>query len=236
MMPTVRVRGRRRTSSALLERPLLVKSPEGPLLVHPVDVEPSPLRTRMEEFVRRGYRARFDAEVASFFPWLLGAIDASDTLRAVIGFRAGGVKPLFLEQYLDTTIEDAVSRVVGRPIRRDQILEVGNLATDPATLAPAFFQAFLVSATSITRCDWLVFTGTRSVRLMLARLGAEMLEIAIARPERLQENADAWGAYYEHEPRVMAVSLATLLELLDADLFDPAQLKAWIDHGLELRR
>jgi len=223
-------------SPALLEPPLTLASPVGALYVTAVGEGPAPLRVRMETFVRHGYRAHFGAEVSSFLPSLLGASDASDTLRAVLGFRSGAEEPLFLEQYLDLPIEHALSEVVGQCIRREQIMEAGNLVTDPAIVAPAFFQGFLIWATSTSACDWLVFTGTRAVRTLLARLGAEMLEIAVARPERLREASDQWGAYYRHQPCVVAVSMGTLVPLLDPALFDPMQLRSWIDRGLELRR
>ncbi len=200
--------------------PPSVASPIGPLQIVAVDATPSPLRWRMEAFVRDGYRTRFDARVASLLPQLLGATDRSGTLRAVIGFGAGTRSPLFLEQYLDAPIEDAVTRVAGRSVRREQILEVGNLVTDPTRVAPAFLQAFVLWTTSFTSAEWLAFTGTRPLRVLLARLGADLRELAVARPERLIQGAEDWGAYYAHQPRVMAVSLASLLPCVDAALFD----------------
>jgi hypothetical protein len=222
--------------SALAADALTVLSPIGPLRVSAEGAGASPLRLRMEAFVRLGYRDRFGAQVASFLPGLLGASDASGALRAVLGYRIAGRQALFLEQYLDVPIERALAAAVGAPVSRDRVLEAGNLVTDPTIVAPAFFQAFLVWITATTKCEWLVFTGTRTVLLLLRRMGAEMRELAAADPERLRDAPDRWGAYYDHQPRVVAVSIASLGALLEPARFGAAELAAWLERGRELRR
>jgi hypothetical protein len=209
---------------------LTVASPIGSLQVEALDAF-SPGRARLEAFVRDGYRARFDARVATLLPHLLGATDRTGTLRAVIGFAPATTDRLFLEQYLDTSIEEGVSRIAGRAIRRDQILEVGNLVTDPTSVAPAFLQAFVVWVASFTSCDWLAFTSTRPLRMLLARLGAELGELAVARPERLTHGAEDWGAYYAHQPRVMAVSISALLRCVEPHRFGQTDIQRCLERG-----
>jgi hypothetical protein len=216
---------------------LEVRSPVGPLCVQTSGCPGSPLRAQIEAFVREVYRDRFGAQVCSFLPDLLGARDRSGALHAALGYRIADRETLFLEQYLDAPIERALGEAIGAPLRRGQILEVGNLATHPAAVAPAFLQAFLLWVRATTRCDWLVFTGTRSLLALLRRLGAsEPLRLAAARPERLGPGGDDWGAYYEQQPHVVAASIAELSALLDPRLFDENELRTWLRRGLELRR
>jgi hypothetical protein len=225
---------------ALLHAPaslrLAVRSPAGPLSVSAAPARGTPLRARIEAFVGQIYRDRFGAQVSSFLPQLLAGSDGSGALRAAVGYRLADAEPLFLEQYLDAPIEHALSGAIGAAVHRDQILEVGNLATDPAAVAPAFLQAFLVWVTATTRCDWLVFTGTRSLLALLRRLGAaEPLRLAVAQPERLRGGLDDWGAYYRQQPQVVAATLAELCELIDPQLFDEAELRSWARPGQERR-
>ena len=52
--------------------------------------------------------------------------------------------------------------------------------------------------------EWIVFTGTRTVRGILGRLGAPLHELAPASAECVSGTRDSWGRYYDTDPRVYA--------------------------------
>jgi hypothetical protein len=56
--------------------------------------------------------------------------------------------------------------------------------------------------------DYVVFTGTAKLRNSFHRLHLNPLELAPALPERVGKDANAWGHYYQCQPRVMVGDLA----------------------------
>jgi len=120
----------------------------------------------------------------------------------VVGIRAAAESPLFLEQYLDAPVEQAVARAYRTPIDRDQIVEIGNLAGNVPGLAYLLFAA-LAQVLSNAGYRWVVCTATPQVEAMLARLRFSSQTICAADPTRLSDGAADWGNYYASQPRVI---------------------------------
>jgi hypothetical protein len=163
----------------------------------------APERPELEGFVREAFHRRHGATVASFMPTLLSFRDGGGDLRGVIGVRGAGPAPLFLEQYLEQPVEAAIARAAGREVRRDEIVEVGNLAganSRAAMRMVASLPAYLLSRDY----RWLVFTATDAVRAILQGFGAPLVELARADASRITAGDDQWGRYYQRDPRVLA--------------------------------
>jgi hypothetical protein len=163
--------------------------------------------------VRDRYAAKHGASVRSFMPTLLSFRDRHGELRGVAGIRGADEAPLYLEHYLDRPIERLVTERLAalqagpheaaRPVRRDQIVEVGNLAGSNCRAAVrmvAQLPAYLLSR----RYSWIVFTATSSVRQILAGFGAPLIELGRADPARVAAAPDGWGRYYDTDPRLFA--------------------------------
>jgi hypothetical protein len=160
-------------------------------------------RPEFEAFVRAAFARSHAAEIHTFMPSLLGFRDGDQRLRGVTGLRPAASAPLYLEQYLDVPVEVAIASATGQPVQRTDIVEVGNLAAGNCrsavrmvTQLPAFLLARDFS--------WIVFTATRTVRQILLGFGAPLVELAQASGARVAGGLDAWGAYYDHDPRVFA--------------------------------
>ena len=127
------------------------------------------------------------------------------------GWRCAGTEQLFLENYLDVPIETAVSRLAGRPVDRQRIVEVGNLA---AEVRGGGVEVILTLAAHLDRLgfEWVVFTATSELIGMLRRLGLPPLALAAADPERLGADAGAWGSYYATHPVVVAGRIRLALD------------------------
>jgi len=169
-------------------------------------------RDELEAYVRDAFARKHGAEVWSFMPTLLPFRDRHDSLRGVAGIRGAHEERLYLEQYLDRPIEQALAAAVasrdGRPgalnsVRRDSIVEVGNLA-GASCRAAVRMVAQLPAYLMAQRYTWIVFTATSALRQILAGFGAPLLELGCADPDRLAGTRDAWGRYYETDPRVYA--------------------------------
>lgn len=162
-----------------------------------------PERAELENFVASAFHRKHQAIVRSFMPTMLAFREPHGSLRGVIGLRAAGNSPLYLEQYLDRPVELAIGAATGRSVCRRHVVEVGNLAGANCRTAMrmvAALPAYLLAHD----CRWIVFTATSAVREILLGFGAPLLELARADGSRVAAAHDEWGSYYESDPRVFA--------------------------------
>jgi hypothetical protein len=172
----------------------------------------TPHRAQAEAFIGDIFRRHYGAEVRSFAPNLM-LLEDSGRITAAAGWRCAGEDRLFLESYLDEPIEAAVARLAGQPVRREAIVEVGNLAADRAG---GSVDVILNLARHLDRLgyEWVAFTATSELISIFSRLGLPPLALATADPERLGTEAADWGSYYESRPIVVAGRIALALEML----------------------
>lgn len=166
-----------------------------------------PLRDRIERAMRAVFLAEYGAHLAHLPDTVIASLDRRGGTMAAAGLRftADG---LFSEAYLDRPAEILMARAFARPVERERIVEISNLA------APRPGAALPLVAAAIRHCRSLgiefgLFTATARLRELLRRCGLAAADFGAARPERLP-GASAWGSYYHHEPRVLAVAAAAL--------------------------
>ena len=164
-------------------------------------------RPELERFIAERFRKVHGANVTHFCANLLGLRDATGTWRAAVGYTPAACGPLFLEQYLDAPVDEVLRRATGALIPRARIVEVGNLAAVAPGFARSFMPAFGCHLVE-QNYQWAVFTATRQVRNVLARLCFKAHALALATRARLADGGTNWGSYYTHEPTVMAGRLA----------------------------
>ena len=177
-------------------------SPIGMLRLAEAPID-APGRGELEAFVRAAFERGHGAMVKSFMPTLLSFRDGAGKLRGVVGFRAASPQPLYLEQYLEQPVEAAIATATGQAIRREQVVEVGNLAGSNCRAAMrmvAELPAYLLARDY----RWIVFTATTAVHGILQALGAPLVELARADGARVAGSPDSWGDYYSKDPRVFA--------------------------------
>lgn len=198
-------------ATALRSNPLLARTPERDATLNVVQTTlGSPRRGETEAFIRDVFARHYNADVPSFAPNLMLMEDAGRIVAAT-GWRCAGNEPLYLENYLDTPIEVAMARLAGQPVRREQIVEVGNLAT---ARPGASLDVILTLARHLDQLGykWVVFTATSTLVGIFSRLRLPLLALAHANPARLGGEAAAWGSYYETNPIVVAGKIRIALE------------------------
>lgn len=170
----------------------------------------SPRRQEVEAFIRDVFARHYGATVSSFAP-NLALLEQHGRIIAATGWRAAADEPLFLERYLDMPIETAMARLAGIPVRRERIVEVGNLAADKAGSS---LHVIMTLAKHLDRLgyEWVVFTATQELVGIFSRLGLPLLALAPANPVRLGDEAADWGSYYESGPVVVAGRIRLGLE------------------------
>ena len=138
----------------------------------------------VEQFVTDRFNHHYQAEVTRFLPYLLST-KKDDTFTAAMGFQpAGTVNPLFLEQYLTSSIEDEISRVTKQSVERSKIAEVGNLTSVHRGTSQLLF-ILSIAILHEVRFEWSVFTATKQVQQLLARLNLVTIKLCEADPIKL---------------------------------------------------
>ncbi len=157
------------------------------------------------DLARRQYRQCYKAEVSPAFDhWRARAL--SDVHGALLGWRSAADGPLFLEAYLDRPVDQLISAAWQRPVRRDQIVEIGNFAADNCM---AMVQLWAETARSLSSEGAIaVATLTAPLRRMFTRIGMPLTRLASADPARLGPEARHWGSYYGQDPHICAGAIA----------------------------
>ncbi len=159
-------------------------------------------RAGLEAFIAAAFRKSYGAELSHFCDTLLGCRDGDGDWIAALGYSLAADGPLFLEQYLDAPLEQAIGARAGHAVERARIVEVGNLAAGH----PGAARALIVSMTRLLHSHglhWVAFTATTSLLNSFTRLRLKPGVLAEADPRRLPDAGKAWGSYYHSQPQVM---------------------------------
>lgn len=159
-------------------------------------------RASLQAFIAAAFLDTYNAEVSHFCNTLIGCRDADGRWIAALGFSLAGDGPTFLEQYLDAPLEQEIGTRSRQAVRRQHIVEVGNLAASHAGAA----RALIVSMTRFLHSQglhWVAFTATASLLNSFTRLRLKPGVLAQADPGRLPDAGKSWGTYYSTNPQVM---------------------------------
>lgn len=167
-------------------------------------------RQQLEACIAARFDQQYQAHISHFLPYLL-SLSESNELGAVVGMRLAAESELFLERYIESRVEQAISRVVGAPIDRDQIVEIGNLASVVPGTAPVLF-AVLAAVLSEAGFRWVVCTATPQVRSVLDKMQFPWQAICSADPTVLGDQAGDWGSYYATRPQVIVGDIRHAIE------------------------
>ena len=175
--------------------------------------KPHPDRLSAEVFLDQAYGRAFGGRIRRHYPNIMTLRDEAGDVLAAVGFRKAAHEPLFLEQYLDDPVEQAVARESGRPAARHQIAEIGNLASCNPGASLILFLA-LARHLDQSGCDLAVATATRQLRRSFAKVGFATRQLAAADRSRLAGGAEDWGRYYDTDPLVLVGEIAPALPAL----------------------
>lgn len=158
-------------------------------------------RAAVEAYIHNRFAEVHSAEVSHFLPNII-SLRCADKYTAAVGLAPASNGKLFAEQYLDAPIEQVISDKLGLQVARDQILEIGNLVS---TWKGSSLLLFILVSEVMKRLGYhyAMFTGTREVKALLARLGYMPVVLADADPSVLPDAGASWGSYYTNQPQVM---------------------------------
>ena len=160
-------------------------------------------RDNVELFIKQQFRLKHGALIKHYMPYLLSLENSDNQVLAAAGFRPACKDELFLEQYLDKSVEHYLQLKLGEKIQRSSIIEVGNLASD----SPGSSRLMIMAMTCLfdqQGFEWVVMTGTNELINIFKNLSLKPVPLAHARASCLKEEQFNWGSYYTHNPRVLA--------------------------------
>jgi len=166
-----------------------------------------PERLSLQTFIADTFRKTYSAEIHHFCDVLVGCRGKDGQWLAALGYTALVGRKGFLQQYLDAPVEYEIAARLQLPVRRADIVEVGNMAATHTGAA----RALIVGMTRHLherRYRWVVFTATRALLNSFLRLRLDPKELAVADPLRLPDQAKGWGSYYDSQPQVMFGEIA----------------------------
>lgn len=161
----------------------------------------SPERAKVENYIRARFEDVHHAHVHHFLPNIISLRCGGD-YSAAVGLSPASENTLFAEHYLDEPVEHAIAKKLGAHIDRRHIVEIGNLVS---TWKGSSLILFIVIGELMERLGyhWVMFTATREVKALLARLHYSPTVLAKADPSLLPDGGASWGSYYHNQPEVM---------------------------------
>lgn len=158
-------------------------------------------RSAIETYIHHRFASVHGAEVTHFLPNII-SLRCSGEYSAAVGLAPANGGKLFAEHYLMAPVEQVISEKLNQPIERNHIVEIGNLVS---TWKGSSLLLFIVIGEVLERLGYhyVLFTGTREVKALLARLHYSPIVLADAKPEALPDGGASWGSYYDNQPQVM---------------------------------
>lgn len=182
-----------------------------------------PERAAAEAFIRDRFQDIYAADVHIFMPYLLGVTNESNDITAVIGFRPATREGLFLENYLDLPAENALSEASCTRVQRQQIVEVGNLASSDSESFRILMIGLVTLMDRIPGTNWIMCTVGDRLFNLLHRTRFFPLVLQQANQQRLSPQHGNWGSYYQNARKVVAGNVGYgLRELKRKNLWCPA--------------
>ena len=158
-------------------------------------------RAAVQSYIQNRFAEVHQANVSHFLPNII-SLRCGGEYSAAVGLAPASGGKLFAEQYLDAPIEKIVSDKLELTVVRNQIIEIGNLVS---TWKGSSLLLFIVIGEVMERLGYhyVMFTGTREVKALLARLRYSPIILADADPSLLPDGGASWGGYYKNQPQVM---------------------------------
>lgn len=183
-------------------------------------------RRDAEDLIERAYARSYGSKIGSHYPNLMTLSDGAGVVLAAVGFRVAKSNTLFLEQYLRLPVESAIEEAAGVAVAREQIVEIGSLASSGRG---ASLYLFVALAAFLQRNGFLfaVATATEVLQKTFTLFGFELIALGGADQAVLPDGGASWGSYYASNPRVVAGAIVPGCARLERYL--PIQHNATLD-------
>ncbi|MEO8331425.1 MAG: thermostable hemolysin [Gallionella sp.] len=162
-------------------------------------------RDELESFISNIFRKSYGAKISRFKPYLMSLRDPDDKLIAGCGLHSAAIDRLSLESFLDKPVEEVLSEHTGSPVKRSEIVEIGNFSVAELTMARHLISA-INDQLHFTSKQWAVLTAVPALIDAFIKSGMDPEILVDADMNRLSdESRMEWGSYFEQKPQIIAV-------------------------------
>lgn len=189
-------------------------------------------RRLVESYIHDKFEERYAADVQHFLPYLLN-LTCNDKLCATVGIRTAESEPLYLEKYLRYPVEQEIGIHFKTAINRESIVEIGNLVSTWRGSSQLLF-IFLTDLLCRLDREWVVFTATREVELLLKKMHFSPIHLADASEKMLDDDKEKWGSYYDDNPKVMFGHVPDAMSVLKQSSLLSSPLSLFSNRLLEI--
>ncbi|MFR9776105.1 thermostable hemolysin [Micromonospora sp. MS34] len=199
------------------------EEPEATIGANPLRVRvasrPSPQWDAAAAFVRTGYAENYGALIEPVPDCFVLAArhhpDRPEEILACGGMTFNSSRGFFSERYLDHPLEEALQRVAGTPVSRDDVVEVGSFVAVGGSGAELIRLLPLLAWCQGMR--FALCTATGPLAAALPQFGVPFLSLGRARPTWMTPGERRrWGTYYDHAPTTGLVPLDRIGDLMRA--------------------
>ncbi len=160
----------------------------------------------IKAFIADIFYKKYKAQIKVSYPELMTLIGKNNEILAALGIRDAKQHGLFLEQYLDDNIENILSKIYKNKVNRDEIVEIGSLASQKKGMAKFLYIA-LSAILKQRKYKYAIITGTLYLQKYFKKAGLKPRIIGPALREKLKDQTIDWGSYYETEPKIMVLDV-----------------------------
>lgn len=162
-------------------------------------------------FIEARYLDIFGSHAPVRYANLLVLRDKDGKTAAALGIRRASKESLFLEQYLDVTVEQAVAATSGPATGRDSIVELGAFAA-VSSRAATYLVCAMAAYMQHQGFSHALVTSTGRLRRLFALFDFDLRILGDASKDALPDRGESWGLYYDDAPRVLAGSVQHCFE------------------------
>jgi Thermostable hemolysin len=170
-----------------------------------------PKVTNVRRFIKAAYALNYGARITNIPKTIVALLDDKNKVHVAAGLRDYSEK-FFSEYYLDAPVEFVIGSAAQKLVDRSTIVEVSCLASRTPSVSVSFMRELVLYGEQLG-FDWAFFTVTRRLENVLRRMRLPLITLAEASGSRVP-NPEAWGSYYETEPRVVAFGRDQLMPFL----------------------
>ncbi|QIY76281.2 thermostable hemolysin [Streptomyces sp. RLB1-33] len=116
------------------------------------------------------YQASISPDPDGFLAFFETAADGQEEVLACAGLSFPEEESILLERYLDAPVEDVITRAVGAPVKRSQVLQIGSIASVRAAAGAEIIKAIPLIMACLGR-PYAVMTMTGRLAALMQRLG-----------------------------------------------------------------
>lgn len=177
----------------------------------------SPEYSVIEDHIYAKLKKKYSFDTPYSFPYLL-SLTCNNHICATIGICAAESGPLFLEKYLKYPVEQEIGMCFKTAIRRESIVEAGNVISSWRGNNQLLFILLLDLLLRSDR-EWLTLFSNKEIDPVLKKINFTTIPLSQATVKMFADGKEQWGSYFHVAPRIVVLHIPSAMALLKQTMF-----------------